>query len=160
MEIRDFLSPDRTVTALRVSDKNRLLLDLAQRAATILGLPAEQVSAALLKREELGSTGTGAGVAIPHARLPGIGKPFGLLVRLDKARLDKAIDFDSVDGRKVDVVFVLLLPASAQGEQLNALAAAARALRDPDTIRKVRGAVDGAALYRAVIEIAGRPKSA
>jgi PTS system nitrogen regulatory IIA component len=151
MEIRDFLSPDCAVTALRVSDKNRLLLDLAQRAATMLGLPAEQVSAALLKREELGSTGTGGGVAIPHARLPGIGKPFGLL-----ARLDKAIDFDAVDGRKVDVVFLLLLPANAQGEQLNALAAAARALRDPDTMRNVRGAADGAALYRAAAESAKR----
>jgi PTS system nitrogen regulatory IIA component len=86
-------------------------------------------------------------VAIPHARVPGIGKPFGMLVRLDKA-----IDFDSIDGRKVDVVFLLLLPANVQGEQLNALAAVARTLRDPAMVQNVRRAADDAALYRAIID--------
>jgi nitrogen PTS system EIIA component len=144
MKIREFLSPDCAVIALRAPDKKRLLLDLASRAARALGLSADEVSAALIKREELGSTGTGGGVAIPHARLPRLGRPFGLL-----ARLDRPIDFDSVDGKKVDVVFLLLLPANAQGEQLNALAAAARALRDPDIIRNVRSSADAVALYRA-----------
>ena len=113
----------------------------------MLHLPVEEISAALLKREALGSTGTGGGVAIPHARVPGIGKPFGMLVRLDKA-----IDFDSIDGRKVDVVFLLLLPANVQGEQLNALAAVARTLRDPEMVQNVRRAADDAALYRAIID--------
>ena len=70
-----------------------------------LGLPADQILDALLKREALGSTGTGGGIAIPHARLRGVSKPFGLLVRLARA-----IDFDAMDGRPVDIVCLLLLP--------------------------------------------------
>jgi nitrogen PTS system EIIA component len=151
MEIRDFLSPSCAMVGVRASDKNRLLRDLAQRAAAALGLSAEDVTAALLQREALGSTGTGGGVAIPHARLPGIKKPFGMLVRLDKA-----IDFAAIDDRKVDVVFLLLLPAEAQGDQLNALAAAARMLRDPQIARSVRSADDDAGLYRAVTAAAGK----
>jgi hypothetical protein len=88
------------------------LNDLARRAATILGLSVEQICAALMKREALGSTGTGDGVAIPHARVPGIGKPFGMLVRLEKA-----VDFDSIDDRKVDILFLLLLPENSPGGQ-------------------------------------------
>ena len=152
MEISDLLSPGCAMVGVRASDKNRLLRDLAQRAATALGLSAEDVTAALLQREALGSTGTGGGVAIPHARLPGIKKPFGMLVRLDKA-----IDFAAIDDRKVDVVFLLLLPAEAQGDQLNALAAAARMLRDPQIARSVRSADDDAGLYRAVTAVAGKP---
>ena len=149
MKIKAFLLPDCVTVGVRASDKNRLLRELAQRAAAMLGLPVEEISAALLKREALGSTGTGGGVAIPHARVPGIGKPFGMLVRLDKA-----IAFDSIDGRKVDVVFLLLLPANVQGEQLNALAAVARTLRDPEMVQNVRRAADDAALYRAIIAVA------
>ena len=147
MKIKAFLLPDCVTVGVRASDKNRLLRELAQRAAAMLGLPVEEISAALLKREALGSTGTGGGVAIPHARVLGIGKPFGMLVRLDKA-----IDFDSIDGRKVDVVFLLLLPANVQDEQLNALAAVARTLRDPEMVQNVRRAADDAALYRAIID--------
>jgi PTS system nitrogen regulatory IIA component len=155
MEIKDFLAPSQVMIDVRASDKARLLQELARRAAATLGLAADLVSGALLKREELGSTGTGGGVAIPHARLDGVAKPFGML-----ARLAKAIDFDAIDGQPVDIVFVLLLPAKLQGEQLNALACAARALRDPDAVRDLRCAVDDAALYRAVENVAGKSKPA
>jgi PTS system nitrogen regulatory IIA component len=152
MQISDFLAPSCVTVGVRASDKMRLLRDLAQRAATALGLPAEDVTAALLRRETLGSTGTGGGIAIPHARLAGVKKPFGMLVLLDKA-----IDFAAIDERKVDVVFLLLLPADAQGDPLNALAAAARTLRDPQTVQKVRAAPDDGALYSAVTAAARRP---
>jgi len=152
MDIRDFLSPSCTTIGVRASDKTRLLRDLGQRAATMLGLSAEDVTAALLQREALGSTGTGGGVAVPHARLQGVAKPFGTLVRLDKA-----IDFAAIDDQKVDVVFLLLLPAQAHGDQLNALAAVARTLRDPQTAKRVRAAPDDAALYRAMTAGAGKP---
>src|SRR5262245_58039687 len=98
MNITDFLSPQHAIVDLRAADKAQLLRELARRAATALGLPADQVSDALLKREALGSTGTGGGVALPHARLAGVHKPFGMLVSLTKA-----IDFDAIDsqiGRK------------------------------------------------------------
>jgi PTS system nitrogen regulatory IIA component len=145
MNITDFLSPQYAIVGMRAADKARLLHALARRAATAVGLPADQISDALLKREALGSTGTGGGIAIPHARLPGVSKPFGILVRLDRA-----IDFEAIDGRRVDIVCLLLLPTDSQGEHLNALACAARILREPEAIRNIRSAADGAALYRAV----------
>lgn len=152
MEIRNFLAPSDVMIDLRGADKTGLLQELARRAATTLGLDADAVSSALLKREELGSTGTGAGVAVPHARLLGIDKPFGML-----ARLSKAIDFDLIDGRPVDIVFLLLLPQKAQGAQLNALACAARALRDPEAVRDIRRALDADAMYRAATGGSGKP---
>jgi PTS system nitrogen regulatory IIA component len=145
MNITDFLSPQHAIVDLRTADKPRLLHELARRAATALGLPADQISDALLKREALGSTGTGGGIAFPHARLPGVRKPFGMLLRLARE-----IDFEAIDGRPVDIVCLLLLPMHSRGEQLNALACAARILREPDAVRKIRHAGDGAALYEAV----------
>ena len=155
MNITDFLSPQHAIVDLRAADKAQLLRELARRAATALGLPADQVSDALLKREALGSTGTGGGVALPHARLAGVAKPFGMLVSLAKA-----IDFDAIDGRPVDIVCLLLLPTNSQGEQLNALACAARTLRDADALRNIRHAGDDAALYRAAAGEAAKPKPA
>jgi nitrogen PTS system EIIA component len=155
MEIKDFLDPSHVMIDLRASDKARLLRELAGRAAAALGLSADLVANALSKREELGSTGTGGGVAIPHARLDDVTKPFGMLVRLARA-----IDFDAIDGQPVDIVFVLLLPVKSQGEQLNALACAARALRDPDALSDLRHAVDDAGLYRAVAKVVSKSKPA
>jgi PTS system nitrogen regulatory IIA component len=156
MNITDFLSPQHAIVDLPAADKARLLRELARRAATALGLPADQISDALLKREALGSTGTGAGIAIPHARLAGVARPFGMLVSLAKA-----IDFDAMStGRPVDIVCLLLLPTNSQGEQLNALACAARTLRDADALRNIRHAGDDAALYRAAAGEAAKPKSA
>src|SRR6266851_1065325 len=100
MEIKDFLAPLHVVIDLRASDKKRLLEELARRAAAAVGLGAESIASALSKREALGSTGTGGGVAVPHARLAGLGRPFGLL-----ARLTKPVDFDAIDGQPVDLVF-------------------------------------------------------
>jgi nitrogen PTS system EIIA component len=144
MEIRDFLSRDNALINVRAPDKSRLLQDLAARAATALNLDANLVSIALLKREALGSTGTGDGVAIPHARIPDLRKPFGMLVRLRHA-----IDFEAIDGKPVDVVFLLLLPQS-QGDPLNALASVARKLRDPESVRRIRNAADETELYDAI----------
>jgi len=72
--------------------------------------------------------------------------PFGIL-----ARLQKAIDFDAIDGQPVDIVFLLLLPTTPAGEQLNALAAVARRLRDPNAVHDLRRAPDSASLHRAMI---------
>jgi nitrogen PTS system EIIA component len=144
MEIKDFLSPDDALIKVRAPDKSRLLQDLAARAASALGLDPNPVAIEILKREALGSTGTGDGVAIPHARIPDLKKPFGTLVRLKHA-----IDFDAIDGQPVDIVFLLLLPQS-QGDPLNALASVARKLRDPEAVRRIRNAADDAELYRAI----------
>jgi PTS system nitrogen regulatory IIA component len=154
MEIKTFLAPSHVIIDVRASDKVGLLQELARQAAAALDLDPDAVSSALLKREELGSTGTGGGVAVPHARLAGVDKPFGMLVRLAKA-----IDFDSIDGRPVDIVFLLLLPEKSQGAHLNVLACAARALRDPQALLNLRRAVDTATIFRAVSKDAVRSKS-
>ena len=91
--------------------------------------------------------GLGSGVALPHARLTGLKAPLGLF-----ARLRRTIDFEAIDDQPVDVVFLLLLPKSAIGDQLNALACVARALRNPETLSQVRGAADPDALFRAITE--------
>jgi nitrogen PTS system EIIA component len=146
MEIRDFLSPDDALMKVRAADKTRLLQDLAARAASALNLDANLVAVELLKREALGSTGTGDGVAIPHARIPNLTRPFGILVRLKNP-----IDFEAIDGNPVDIVFQLLLPQSqAQGDPLNALASVARKLRNPEALRRLRNAADATELYRAI----------
>jgi PTS system nitrogen regulatory IIA component len=145
MDIRDFLLPEHAMVDVRASDKAALLQELAERAAQALNMPANRIATELLKRENLGSTGTGGGVAIPHARMPDVEKPFGMLVRLRQA-----IKFEAIDDQSVDIVFLLLLPATSAGEQLNALASVARKLRDPAALLRLRNATDGNAFYRVI----------
>lgn len=151
MDIKDFLSPADAQVDVRVSDKVRLLQELADRAAKSLSLPADLILSELLKREKLGSTGTGGGIAIPHARISGINKPFGILVRLKQP-----IDFDAIDGQPVDLLFLLLLPVTSDKEQLNALASVARNLRNSDCVRSLRRSRDNEGLFRAMVVDTGK----
>jgi PTS system nitrogen regulatory IIA component len=145
MDVKDFLASADAAIDVRAPDKARLLQELARRAAAALRLPEAPIAQALAKREELGSTGTGDGIALPHARLADVKKPFGMLFRLRQA-----IDFDAVDGKPVDIVFLLLMPTTAPGDHLNALACAARALRNAEVLRDVRAARSDAELHAAM----------
>jgi PTS system nitrogen regulatory IIA component len=145
MKIADLLSPTDVMIDVRVSNKRLLLQEFSARAAGDLDLDVDQVAPYLLKREELGSTGIGRGVAIPHARLPMLRKPHGLL-----AKLKQPIDFDAIDGQAVDIVFVLLLPAAAENEQIGALALVARTLRPPENLARLRSAKNTSELYAAI----------
>ena len=147
MKIRDVLSPTDIIVDVRASDKTRLLEQLSTQAATKAGLAADEVAREIAKREELGSTGVGNGVALPHARLRGLKAPFGLL-----ARLREGIDFAAVDDQSVDIVFLLLLPETGDGAPLKALACVARAMRNPETLQRVRAAADSEALFRAIAD--------
>jgi nitrogen PTS system EIIA component len=91
--------------------------------------------------------GIGGGVSIPHARLREVQRPCGLL-----ARLKQPVDYQAIDGQPVDLVFMLLLPASSQLDQLNALATVARKLRDQTVLRRARIAGSASELYRAMTE--------
>jgi PTS system nitrogen regulatory IIA component len=145
MKISDLLSPGNVMIDVRALQKRLLMQELAARTAAGLGLPADQVASYLLKREDLGSTGIGRGVAIPHARLPDLQRPHGLL-----AKLKQPVDFDAIDGQAVDLVFVLLLPAAAEHEALGALALVARTLRSADNLARLRGAKNASELYSAI----------
>jgi PTS system nitrogen regulatory IIA component len=142
MEIRDFIAPEGAIQGLGARDKREALEELSRRAAAALGLDSAAILAPLLAREELGSTGVGGGIAIPHARIPGLSRPFGLL-----ARLARAIDFAAIDERPVDLVCLLLTPASAAGAHLPALACLSRRLREPAVAERLRSARDQAGLY-------------
>jgi PTS system nitrogen regulatory IIA component len=145
MKISDLLSPTDVMVDVRAANKGRLLQELAAKAAASLDLAVEEIAPYLLRREELGSTGIGRGVAIPHARLPNLQRPFGLL-----AKLRQAIEFDAIDGQAVDIVFVLLLPALAETEALGALALVARTLRPAENLVRLRGTKTAAELYSAI----------
>src|SRR5262245_58297908 len=145
MNIRDFLSAKDVAMDVAVSNKKKLLLELASKAGARLRLPPDHILEELSKREKLGSTGVGDGVAIPHARFPEIDKPFGMLFRLRQP-----IDFDALDGKPIDVVFLLLLPESAKGEQLSALACVARKLRKPAVTAALRKATHAAETFRTL----------
>jgi len=145
MKISDFLSRTETLVNVRAADKEELLRQLAKPAAAKLQLSEDDIVAELLKREGLGSTGMGNGVAIPHARFPALKKPFGVM-----ARLKRPIDFEAIDGQPVDLVFLLLLPTAAEGEQLGALACVARKLRSPADLTKLRGTKNAPDFYGAL----------
>jgi nitrogen PTS system EIIA component len=149
MNIKEFLAPTDVLTDVAASGKVPLLQGLAQRASDSLKLPTELISSSLLKRELLGSTGTGGGIAIPHARIPGLDKPFGTLLRLRQP-----IDFDAIDDQPVDLIFLLLLPVASNNEQLNALASVARVLRNPEAVRNLRRARDAVDLFRVMAALA------
>ena len=147
MKISQFLSPSDVAIEVQARDKSDLLKMLSSRAALTLKLPVGVVVSEIKRRDELGSTGIGGGVAIPHARFREVKKPFGLLVRLKRP-----IEFDAIDVQPVDIIFLLLLPASSQLDQLIALAAVARRLRDPDVLRKLREATNPTDCYQAAMD--------
>jgi len=142
VEIADLLTgPDAVLANLKASGKKALLAELASRGATLFKLDERRLFDRLLERERLGSTGIGGGIAIPHARMASLAKPVGLF-----ARLAHPIDFDAIDERPVDVVFLLAAPEGAGADHLKALARVARLLRDPEVARKLRNSHDADAL--------------
>ena len=140
--LSDLLAPGAVLSSLKVNSKKQAIQELAEKAAELTGLPEREIFETLLQRERLGSTGVGNGIAIPHGKLPKIGRLFGLF-----ARLDRPIDFDSLDSEPVDLVFLLLAPDAAGADHLKALARVARVLRDPQTAAKLRATRDATALH-------------
>jgi nitrogen PTS system EIIA component len=140
--LSDLLVPGAVIPTLKVNSKKQAIQELAEKAAELAGLPEREIFETLLQRERLGSTGVGNGIAIPHGKLPKIGRLFGLF-----ARLERPIDFDSLDSEPVDLVFLLLAPEAAGADHLKALARVARVLRDPQTAQKLRATRDPAALH-------------
>lgn len=147
---------DRTAISLRVSasDKRKALAVIGETAARNFGLDAGQVLDALAEREAAGSTGVGHGVAVPHARLAGLGR-----IRAVFVRLEQPVDFGAVDDQPVDLLLALLAPTDSGSEHLRALARVARLLRQADLRSQLRkaGTVDAihALLDRDVLSAVG-----
>jgi PTS system nitrogen regulatory IIA component len=135
MQLADFLDCDAIKTALPGGNKRSLMKQIAELAAQRLGVAPAAALAGLNEREQLGSTGFGLGVAIPHAKIEGLSRIYGLF-----ARLAEPVDYKAIDGRPVDLVFLLLSPPDAGAEHLKALAAISRVARDAATLERLRGA--------------------
>ena len=134
MELFDLLRPEAVRVMSKVSSKKRLIAALGDLAQSALGLDAGDTVAALQQRESLGPTGVGNGVALPHARLPGVERVMGSFILLETP-----VMFDAVDQLPVDIVFALFAPQNAGFEHLSALAKVSRLLRDIDLREQAEG---------------------
>src|SRR5476651_704863 len=142
MPLTDLVTPNAIMPALKVNNKKQAIAELAAKAAVLTGQSERDILEILLQREKLGSTGVGNGVAIPHGKLPKLGKLFGFF-----ARLDRPVDFEALDNQPVDLVFLLLAPEGAGADHLKALARIARLLRDSSIAHKLRASHDAESLY-------------
>ena len=135
MQLGDFLDFDAITSRLSGGNKKSLLQQLANLAAQRLEITPAEILATISEREQLGSTGFGQGVAIPHGKIDGLNQIYCLF-----ARLSEPIDYKAIDGKPVDLVFLLLSPSDAGAEHLKALAAISRVTRHLPTLDKMRGA--------------------
>lgn len=122
---------------LRATSRKQVLCELGTRLAEAVGLDGRLVIEAVMERERLGSTGVGSGVAIPHARVDGLKRTVGAF-----ARIEPAVDFDAVDERPCDLVFMLLAPDGEGADHLRALAKVSRAMRQAGFREALRQAAD------------------
>ena len=135
MLFSEFLDFDSIKTAFPGGNKRSLLQQLANLAGQRLDLDPAAILSSLVERERLGSTGFGQGVAIPHGKIAGLTRIYGLFVRLGEP-----VDYKALDRVPVDLVFLLLSPPEAGAEHLKALAAISRVTRLAPTLEKMRGA--------------------
>ena len=154
MEIADLLPLSGVLDDVKAGSKKQALQELSVVAAAQTAQEKRTVLDLLLARERLGSTGFGAGVAIPHGKLPGLTRLSAVF-----ARMREPIEFDSVDGRPVDLIFLLLAPDSTGSDHLKALALVSRLLRDERVCARLRGADSAEALYAVLTGAAGSSRA-
>ncbi len=146
-ELADIIEARAILPAVKAQGKKQLLQELSQTLGKMLKVDGRIIFETLLTREKLGSTGIGQGIAIPHGKLPSITRVQGLF-----ARLVTPIEYDSLDGQPVDLVFVLLAPDHAGADHLKALARISRLLREQDKVAKLRGTATAEGLYAILTE--------
>lgn len=147
MDLGDLIKPDAVAANLRSRNNKALLSEIASHAAECLKLNPATIYEALWQREMLSSTGVGLGIAIPHARVPGLAQMFGLF-----GKLEQPIEFGAIDDKPVDLVFLLLAPEHAGADHLKALARVSRLMRDPTTLERLRGSKSRSAIYSILTE--------
>lgn len=147
MAISSILKPEAVKVFSAASSKKRLFQEIGDVAHSAYGLDPQATVEALLERESLGPTGVGHGIALPHARMPGLEGVIGVFLMLEKP-----IDFGAVDRQPVDIAFALFAPEEAGVEHLKALALVSRTLRDASLCIKLRANPDPATLYTLLTE--------
>ena len=153
MELSKILTPQAVRVVSQMTSKKRLFQELGEIAAQAYKLNGSVVIDGLQERESLGPTGVGHGIALPHARLEEISDIVGVFVRLEKP-----LDYDSVDRQPVDLIFGLFAPKDSGVEHLKALALVSRTMRDPGICAKLRANIDPAKLHAVLTE--GRSSAA
>ncbi len=133
MKLSEIMSEKSILMGLKSNSKRQLLQDFAVKAAEITGLNERTIFDTIMERENLGSTGFGEGTALPHGRFEGLNRVYGLF-----ARLNSPVDFEAIDGKPVDLIFMLLSPEGNGADHLTALAQASRFLKDESTRNKLR----------------------
>lgn len=136
------ITTDLTLARLPATSKKQVLQALAEKASSLFGTAPEALMTALIEREKIGSTGIGGGTAIPHVKMAKAQRLYGIL-----ATLDQPVDYDAIDDKPVDIIFMLIAPTENKTTQhLKTLAQVSRFLRDPVTLEALRAAGDEAAI--------------
>ncbi|MEL1251818.1 PTS sugar transporter subunit IIA [Aurantiacibacter gilvus] len=146
-----FMMKPQSVRIVRADSKGGILQQLSKTFAESFNLDPVQVLEHLEERESLGSTGFGRGVAIPHARMPGLHRPLGAMLKLERP-----VDFEAADGLPVDLVFGLLSPAQSGAIHLHALAEISRLARDERVHDALSDAPDAEALFGLLTNVTDR----
>lgn len=147
MELSRILQPEAVRVIGSLTSKKRLFQELGDLAGTVYGLPVPDVVDSLTDRESLGPTGVGQGIALPHARMKGLSEVRGVFLRIERP-----LDFGSVDRQPVDLVFALFAPAESGVDHLRALALVSRTLRNQGVCGKLRANTDPATLHAVLTE--------
>jgi len=142
MTIGDLLDPGAISLRVSAANKRQVLNVIADVAARALGVDAEAAFDGLMEREAAGSTGVGQGVALPHARLPGLDR-----VRAVFVRLETPVAFGAVDDKPVDLLVALFAPPEANSQHLRALARVSRMMRQPELREQLRQARSADAIH-------------
>lgn len=141
-DLSDLLAPDAIIARLPATSRRQALQAMTDALAKAAGVDARAAFEAVLMRERLSGTGMGEGVAIPHAPVTGIMRPIGAFARLESPQ-----EFDALDARPADLVFMLLAPPDRGGDHLKALARVSRLLRRADVREKLRAARGAEEIY-------------
>ena len=142
MKISDIMSVHSIALSVKAKNKRLLLQEISQLASNITHIDERTIFDALLERENLGSTGFGNGVALPHGRLSELDKVHGFFIKTATP-----VDFSAIDDKPIDLLFLLLSPESSGADHLTALAQISRILKDSSTVAKLREACDQEEIY-------------
>jgi PTS system nitrogen regulatory IIA component len=143
MTLQDILTLDCTQCAVPASSKKRILEQICLLAAEKMGnCSASDLLDSILNREKMGSTGIGNGIAIPHGRLSNTDKAMAVLLTTEKA-----IDFDAIDNKAVDIFICLFVPQDSTQDHLNTLQSIAQLFSDRKTAKQVRKCTNNLQLF-------------
>lgn len=147
MQLSRLIKPQAVKVLAQQISKKRLFQEIAEAGASVYGLDPSEAVDALQERESLGPTGVGNGIALPHARISWLAQVSGVFLKLEKP-----VNFNSVDKQPVDLVFALFAPRDSGVDHLKALALVSRTLRDRDICAKLRANPDPVTLHAILTE--------